>query len=97
MSVDLSKYKKIINKLRELGFNNFYQAGSISQYHELNLIIEDTKNDIQYWIGKSFGKFKIVYRKGIHDIKAEQIRIDCETSQKDVCDRFSELVLSNNN
>lgn len=93
MNIDLSKYKKIINKIRELGFNNFYQAGSISQYHELNLIIQDEINNIQYWISKSFGEFEIVFRKGICDIKAKQYIIKCGKTQKCVCEKFENLVL----
>jgi hypothetical protein len=93
MSIDLSKYKKIINKVKELGFDNFYQAGTISQYHELNLIIEDKINDIQYWISKSFGEFRINYRQGINNSKAEQHIIKCGKTQKYVIENFEKLVL----
>lgn len=92
MTVDLSKYKKIINKIRELGFNNFHQAGSISQYHELNLVIEDNEKNRQYWITKSFGKFDVIYRNSINDSKKEQYRFPCK-NQTDVCNKFAELVL----
>lgn len=89
-TVDLSKYKKIINKLRELGFD-FHQAGTISKYHELNLVIENMSQDRQYWIVKSFGEFYISYRNGIHDIKAKQYRFECK-SQQEACNKFAELV-----
>ena len=90
-TVDLSKYKKIINKLRELGFNDFHQAGTINKYHELNLIIENRNQDRQYWITKSFGKFNVIYRDGIHNIKATNNRFECK-SQQEVCNTFAELV-----
>lgn len=91
-TINLSKYKKIINKIRELGFNNFYQAGSISQYHELNLIVDNKEQDRKYWIGKSFGRFEITYRESIDDIRAKSHHFPC-VSQKAVCEKFSELVI----
>lgn len=89
---DLSKYKKIIDCVRNLGFNNFYQAGSINQFHELNLIVDNEKQDRKYWLSKSFGKFDVTYRQGINDIKAKGHRFDCK-SQKELCEKFSELIL----
>lgn len=90
MQVDLSKYKKIIDNLRKLEFYNFHQAGSINQYHELNLIIENPIQDRQYWITKSFGKFDVIYREGINNSKAQQYRFPCK-SQKEVCEVFTKL------
>jgi len=90
--VDLSKFKKIINKVIELGFNDFYQAGSVSKIHELNLIIDNESQDRKYWLTRSFGEFIVIYRKGIDDIKAIQHRFKCR-NQKEVCEKFSELIL----
>jgi len=89
---DLLKFKKIINKVTELGFNDFYQAGSVSRIHELNLIVDSESQDRKYWLAKSFGEFVVIYRKGIDDIKAIQHRFKCK-NQKEVCEKFSELIL----
>lgn len=91
-TIDLKKFKKIINKIRYLGFKDFYQAGSPSQFHELNLIIEDKKRNIQYWICKSFGEFKIIYRKSIIDSNLPQYKISNLKSQKEVCEEFEKLI-----
>jgi len=89
---DLSKFKKIINKVKELGFNDFYQAGSVSKFHELNLIIDNESQNRKYWLTKSFGEFIVIYREGINDIKAVNHRYNCK-NQKEVCEKFSELIL----
>jgi len=78
-TINLSKFKKIIDNLRKLGFNNFYQAGSPSQYHELNLIVNNEKQNRKYWIEKSFGKFGITYRESIDDIKAKSHHVKCSS------------------
>lgn len=91
MTMNCSRYKKILNKLWELGFHNFYQAGSTSQYHELNLIVDNEKQDRKYWICKSFGKFQIIYRESINDTKAKSHFFPCQ-SQKAVCEQFETLV-----
>ena len=40
-TVNLRKFKDIIDTVRELDFENFYQAGTPSKIHELNLVIID--------------------------------------------------------
>lgn len=97
MVIKISKYRKIIDKIKELGFNEFYQAGPPSKYHELNLVINDNINDIKYWICKSFGKFHIIYQKQNDTQKNSlyklQHRINCEkNTQKEVCLKFEDLV-----
>lgn len=90
--MDMKKYKKIIDKIRELGFENFHQAGSPNKFHELNIVIEDEINDIQYWITKSFGEYSVIYRNSIHDIKQKQHKYKCDKTQKSVCETFEKVV-----
>ena len=40
-----TKFKKIIDTVRNLGFENFYQAGTVSKTHELNLVVIDKSNN----------------------------------------------------
>ena len=92
-TIDLKKFKKIIDTVRNLGFENFYQAGTISESHELNLVVVDESNNRQYWICKSFGEFHISYRNSITNVKLDPIRIECK-NQKDVCIKFKNIVNS---
>lgn len=77
-TVDLSKFKKIIDQVRKTGFDEFYQAGTVNKFHELNLICRSRKLNKQYWICKSFGEFHITYRNELDNIKVKQHRIDCK-------------------
>ena len=92
MTSDMSKFKKIINKLNKMGVN-FYQAGTTSKYHEMNFIVENKEQDRLYWICKSFGKFYVSYKNGIHT-NSKEYRFEC-SSQQAVCDIFSELMAQN--
>ena len=93
ITVDLKNFKKIIDTVRNLGFENFYQAGTASKIHELNLVIIDKSNNRQYWICKSFGEFHISYRNSITNVKLDLTRIECK-NQKDVCIKFKNIVNS---
>lgn len=90
--MDMKKYKKIIDKIRELGFENFYQAGSPNEFRELNIVIKDEINDTQYWIIKSFGEFFVMYRNSIHNLKERQHQYRCGKTQKSVCEIFEKVV-----
>lgn len=92
-TVNLRKFKDIIDTVRELDFENFYQAGTPSKIHELNLVVIDKSNNRQYWICKSFGQFHVSYRNSITNVRLDPIRIECK-NQKDVCIKFKNIVNS---
>lgn len=72
------KFKRLINKVDTIGFDEFYQAGTTSKHHELNLICRSKKLNRQYWITKSFGNFTVIYRNDLDNSKYEQYRIPCK-------------------
>ena len=62
------KYNKIINKLHAVGFDEFYQAGTTSRFHPLNIVAINRTTNTQYWICVDGGyrcpeSFHIEYRK----------------------------------
>lgn len=62
------KYKKIIKALHEAGFDDFYQAGSVSLFHKMNIVCESWALAERIWVCIDGGygekdKFFIAKRK----------------------------------
>jgi hypothetical protein len=86
------KYQKIINKLQEVGFDRFYQAGCTSIFHPMNIVAESKITDKQYWICVDSGyrspeTFHIAYRE-LNNINAKETRIYCR-NQSEMIEQLS--------
>lgn len=80
--VDMSKFKLLLTKIEKMGFDEMYQAGTTSKYHEMNVILKDKERDLQIWVTKSFGNFTVIYRNSISSSKFEQYRFPCKTQKQ---------------
>lgn len=80
------KFKKIINKVETIGFDDYHQAGTSNKYHELNLVCTSEALDRVYWVSKSFGEFTVSYRQGISDYKQQK------QTKRVVCRNQTEVV-----
>jgi len=75
-------YQQIIKKLREVGFDEFYQAGTPSKFHPLNIVAVSKITNKQYWICVDSGykcpdSFYIAHRE-LSDTMAKSTRVQCE-------------------
>jgi len=76
------KYQKIIKKLQEVGFDEFYQAGSTSKFHPMNIIAKSEITNKQYWICVDGGyrcpnNFHIAYRD-LNNVRGNTTIIKCK-------------------
>ena len=44
------KYLKIRKAVHEAGFDEFYQAGSVNQFHKMNIVCESWALAARFWI-----------------------------------------------
>ena len=44
------RFQGIIMKLHQVGFDDFYQAGSISKFRPMNIVAESRILNLQFWI-----------------------------------------------
>lgn len=62
------KYLKIRKALHEAGFDDFYQAGSVSRFHKMNIVAESAALGLMFWFRISGGydetdEYYIITRK----------------------------------
>ena len=62
------KYLKIRKALHEAGFDEFYQAGSVSRFHKMNIVAESQALGMRFWFCISGGygvadEYYIITRK----------------------------------
>lgn len=81
------EFSKIKKKLFEVGFDEFYQAGSINKFHLMNIVAKSSVTNKQYWICVDGGyrceeSFHVSYRN-LDNSKALNKRITCK-NQSDV-------------
>ena len=79
-------YQKIVNKLHEVGFDEFYQAGSASVFHPLNVVATSKITNKQYRICIDGGyrcpeSFHISYRE-LGTARAKVTRIPCKNQSE---------------
>lgn len=84
------EFSKIKNELWEVGFDDFYQAGSTSKFHKMNIVAISKKLNMQYWICVDGGycckdEFYISYRP-LDDIRAKSERIECKNQSEVVAE-----------
>ena len=44
------RFPGIKQKLYQVGFDDFYQAGSISRFHPMNIVAESRSLNLQFWV-----------------------------------------------
>ena len=44
------KFSEIKKKLSRVGFDDFYQSGSISRFHPMNIVAKSRALNLQFWI-----------------------------------------------
>lgn len=44
------RFSKIKQKLYQVGFDDFYQAGSVSRFHPMNIVAESRALNLQFWV-----------------------------------------------
>ena len=84
----IKTYSKIMKKLDKVGFDEFYQAGTPSKFHPLNIVATSKATNKQYWICVDGGyrcskSFHIAYRD-LDDTRADSVRIQCK-NQTEIC------------
>lgn len=94
------EFSKIKNELPKVGFDDFYQAGSINKFHKMNVVAISKKLNIQYWICIDGGyycknEFYISYRQ-LDNIRAKSERIECKNQSEIVAElrKISEQIKS---
>jgi hypothetical protein len=93
------EFAKIKKKLFEVGFDEFYQAGSVNKFHLMNIVAKSSVTNKQYWICVDGGyrceeSFHISHRD-IDNSKALNKRIDCK-NQSDAKTEFNNLKTKQN-
>lgn len=87
-------YQKIKKKLYEVGFDEFYQAGTTSIFHPMNIVATSKITNRQYWICVDGGyrcpeSFHIAYRE-LNNVRAESTRIYCK-NQTEMVEKLSDI------
>jgi hypothetical protein len=90
----IKTYTKIEKKLFEVGFDEFYQAGTKNQYRPLNIIAKSEILNKQFWVTvdsvyRSYDIFHIIYRD-LNNTKAKQYKIECK-NQTDVVEKLNNI------
>jgi hypothetical protein len=84
--MSIKTYSKIVNKLQDVGFDEFYQAGSTSVFHPLNIVARSKATNKQYWVCVDSGyrcpeTYYIAYRD-LNNTKAKDTRIYCKNQSE---------------
>ncbi len=87
------KYLKIRKAVHEAGFDEFYQAGSVSRFHKMNIVAESKALGLAFWfcIGGGYGvadEYYIITRKLGTDGPDE--RTVCK-NQQEMADRIKAI------
>lgn len=87
------KYLKIRKTLYEAGFDDFYQAGSVSQFHKMNIVAESQALGMRFrfCISGGYGvadEYYIITRK--LDADGPDKRIPCK-NQEEMADQINAI------
>ena len=87
-------YQMIINKLHIVGFDEYYQAGSTSIFHPLNIVAKSKILDKQYWICVDGGyrcptSYYIAHRD-LSNTHAPTKRIKCK-NQSEIVEQLDKI------
>jgi len=95
--MEIKVFNKIIKKLNEVGFDEFYQAGVPNKFNPLNIVATSKVLNKQFWISVDGGyrcenSFHISYRE-LNNMKAKTNRIDCK-NQTDIVNKLNDIQLN---
>lgn len=92
--MEIKKFKKIEKKIFEVGFDEFYQAGSPNMFSPLNIVATSKVLNKQFWVCVDGGygcknNFYIAYRD-LDNTKMGTDRIKC-INQTDVVEKLNNI------
>lgn len=74
------RFLGIIKKLYQVGFDDFYQAGSTSKFHPMNIVAESKVLNLQFWVcvdgGYSCSETYHISERSLDDCKAPTKRVN---------------------
>lgn len=77
------RVSSIIMKLRQIGFDEFYQAGSRNRFHPLNIVAESRILNLQFWIcaegGYNVAETYHIASRSLDDVRSPTERTDFKT------------------
>ena len=90
------RFSGIKQKLYQVGFDDFYQAGSISRFHPMNIVAESRVLNLQFWVcvdgGYAVSETYHIAERPLDDWKAQTKRADFRT-QAEVVTGLEEIRL----
>ena len=88
------QYLKIIKKIQDVGFDSFYQAGSVNVFSKMNIVAESTVLNMRYWIcingGYRCGDNYYIASRPLNDTNARSIRNYCK-NQSDMIQKLNDI------
>ena len=77
------RFLGIIKKLHQVGFDDFYQAGSTSKFHPMNIVAESKALNLQFWVcvdsGYSCPETYHISERALDDYEAPTKRVNFRT------------------
>ena len=74
------RFLGIIKKLHQVGFDDFYQAGSTNRFHPMNIVAESRVLNLQFWVcvdgGYSCPETYHISERALNDYKAPTKRVN---------------------
>lgn len=94
--MEIKKYNRLVKKIHEVGFDEFYQAGSPNMFHEVNIVARSKAINKIFWFCVDGGycskkTFYIVYRD-LDNMKSKDTRIYCK-NQTDMIEKINNIKL----
>lgn len=88
------RFSRIIMKLRQVGFDEFYQAGSRSRFHPMNIVAESRILNLQFWVcvegGYNVAETYHIASRALDDVRAPTERTDFKT-QTELIDGLEDI------
>ena len=77
------RFPGIKQKLYQVGFDDFYQAGSISRFHPMNIVAESRVLNLQFWVcadgGYGVSETYYIAERPLDNCNAPTKRTNCKT------------------
>lgn len=80
------RFSSIITKLYQVGFDEFYQAGSRNRFHPMNIVAESRILNLQFWVcvegGYNVAETYYIASRPLDDMRAPTERTYFKTQTK---------------
>lgn len=77
------RFSRIIMKLRQVGFDECYQAGSRNRFHPMNIVAESRILNLQFWVcvegGYNVAETYHIASRPLDDVRVPTERTDFKT------------------